>query len=61
MLERLCVRHFRGFEHLEVDRSHAWLATQPLPHVSVGVAALKGYWDLDHQALDAVRQFLTAL
>ena len=42
-------------------RAHAWLATQPLPHVSVGVAALKGYWDLDHQALDAVRQFLTAL
>ena len=42
-------------------RAHAWLATRPLPHVSVGVAALKGYWDLDHQALDAVRQFLTAL
>ena len=42
-------------------RAHAWLAAQPLPHVSVGVAAQKGYWDLDHQALDAVRQFLTAL
>ena len=42
-------------------RAHAWLATQPLPHVSVGVAALKGYWNLDHQALDAVRGFLTAL
>lgn len=42
-------------------RAHAWLATQPLPHVSVGVAALKGYWDLDHRALEGVRQFLTAL
>ena len=42
-------------------RAHAWLATQPLPHVSVGVAALKGYWDLDHQVLAAVRRFLTAL
>lgn len=42
-------------------RAHAWLATQPLPHVSVGVAALRGYWNLDHQALDAARQFLTAL
>lgn len=42
-------------------RAHAWLATQPLPHVSVGVGALKGYWNLDHQVLDAVRRFLTAL
>lgn len=42
-------------------RAHAWLATQPLPHVSVGVAALKGYWDLDHRALEGVRRFLTAL
>ncbi len=42
-------------------RAHAWLATQPLPHVSVGVAALKGYWNLDHRALEGVRRFLTAL
>ena len=42
-------------------RAHAWLATRPLPQVSVGVAAMKGYWNLDHQALDAVRKFLTAL
>ena len=42
-------------------RAHAWLATQPLPHVSVGVAALKGYWNLDHEALEGVRRFLTGL
>lgn len=42
-------------------RAHAWLATHPLPHVSVGVAALKGYWNVDHQALDEVRRFVTAL
>ena len=42
-------------------RAHAWLATQPLPNVSVGMAALKGYWNLDHPALEPVRRFLTAL
>ena len=42
-------------------RAHAYLATKPQPHVSVGVAAQKGYWDLDHAALDGVRGFLTSL
>lgn len=42
-------------------RAHAWLATRPDPHVSVGFAAQKGYWDLEHSALDSVREFLTAL
>ena len=42
-------------------RAHAYLATKPQPHVSVGVAAQKGYWNLDHAALDGVRGFLTSL
>ena len=42
-------------------RAHAWLATRPDPHVSVGVAAQKGYWNLDHPALDPVRRLLRAL
>ena len=42
-------------------RAQAWLATRPDPHVSVGVAAQKDYWDLDHAALGQVRDFLTAL
>lgn len=42
-------------------RAHAYLATKPHPHVSVGVAAQKGYWNLDHAALDGVRGFLTSL
>lgn len=42
-------------------RAHAYLATQPEPQVSVGVAALKGYWPLDHEAFAGVRTFLTAL
>ncbi len=42
-------------------RAHAYLATKPDPHVSVGVAAKKKYWDLDHAALEGVRAFLTSL
>lgn len=42
-------------------RAHAWLATQPEPHFSVGYAAQRGYWDLDHSALDEVRDFLRSL
>ena len=42
-------------------REHAYLATKPDPHVSVGVAAQKAYWDLDHAALNGVREFLTSL
>ena len=43
------------------SRAHAWLATRQDPHVSVGVAAQKDYWDFDHEAFDGVRRFLRAL
>lgn len=43
------------------SRAHAWLATRQDPHVSVGYAAKKGYWDLDHDAFDGVRRFLMSL
>ena len=43
------------------SRAHAWLATRQDPHVSVGHAARKGYWAIDHDALDGVRRFLMAL
>ena len=39
-------------------RAHAYLATKRDPHLSVGDAALRGYWDLDHQALKPLRTFL---
>ena len=42
-------------------RARAYLATKPHPHVSVGVAAQKGYWDFDHAAFDGVRGFLRSL
>ena len=51
---------------LEIKRpekafAHAFLATRPDPHVSVGHAAQRGYWDLDHPALEGVRSFLSDL
>lgn len=42
-------------------RARAYLATTPDPHFSVGVAAKRGRWDLDHGAFDSVRNFLTSL
>ena len=45
----------------EKARCHAWLATKSDPHLSVGFAAKRGYWDLDHSALAGVRAFLEAL
>ena len=42
-------------------RAQAYLATRPVPQVSVGVAAQKGYWPLDHAAFAGVRTFLAAL
>lgn len=40
---------------------HAFLATRPEPHVSVGIAARKGYWNLEHPALEGVRTFMLGL
>lgn len=42
-------------------RAQAYLATKPDPHLSVGVAAKRDYWDLNHPVFDQLRQFLTAL
>ena len=42
-------------------RVHAWLASRREPHVSAGVAALKGYWDLKHPAFARLRAFLSGL
>ena len=43
-------------------RARAFLATRPIPQVSVGVAAKKGYWgDLDHDVFRGIRRFLSSL
>lgn len=46
---------------MEKARAHAYLATREDPHVSVGVAAQKGYWDLDHPAFEQLRGFIAGL
>ena len=42
-------------------RAHAYLTTKPQPHLSVGVAAKNGYWNLAHSVFINVRDFLKAL
>lgn len=43
------------------SRAYAFLSTKEYPQSSVGVAAQKGYWNLDHDAFIDVRDFLTKL
>ncbi len=42
-------------------RVFAYLTTTAEPRHSVGVAALRGQWDLDHSAFDGVRRFVEEL
>ena len=39
-------------------RARAFLATKRDPHLSVGDAAKRGYWDMDHAVLEPIRAFL---
>ena len=45
----------------EKARTNAYLSSTPEPHVSVGVAAKKGYWNLDHEVFDPIRNFMQGL
>ena len=58
-----CVRKLPEISIKRYDkaRAHAFLATREDPHVSVGVAAKKGYWDFNHDALADVKSFLRDL
>lgn len=58
-----CVQAELGYgpHRPEKARAHAYIATQRDPHVSVGVAAQRSYWDLDHAVFDGVRSFLRSL
>lgn len=58
-----CVESLPGVSIRRPDkaRARAYLATKPDPHLSVGVAAKRGYWDLDHEVFTGVRSFLTGL
>lgn len=58
-----CVEEKRGREvrNPHKSRVHAWIATRDHPEVSVGVAAQKDYWPLEHRVLDDLRSFLRSL
>ena len=45
----------------EKSRARAFLATTGEPQLSVGVAAKRGLWNLDHDAFAGVRRFLSDL
>ena len=45
----------------EKARARAYLATKRDPHLSIGVAAKRGYWDLDHPSLQPLCAFLQEL
>lgn len=42
-------------------RANAYLSSTPEPQVSVGVAAKKGYWNLDHETFRPIRDFMQGL
>ncbi len=58
-----CLKKIPSFTENKHDKArvHAWLASKPEPHVSVGVAAKKSYFDLNHSAMTDVRKFLSLL
>ena len=58
-----CVEEHRGkpVHRPHKARAQAYLATKRDPHLSVGDAALRGYWNLDHQALEPLRTFLNEI
>ena len=45
----------------EKARARVYFATRLDPHLSVGVAAKRGYWNLNHGAFEGVRNFLCEL
>ena len=58
-----CIQDATGqvSERPDKARVHAYIATTDELHVSVGVAAQKGVWEIDHDALRPVRKFLRSI
>ena len=50
-----------SIKNMDKARAFAYLTTRPEPRHSVGVAALRGQWDLEHAAFEPVRRFLEGL
>ena len=58
-----CVKDSSGaaIQRPHKARARVYLTTKPDPHLSVGVAAKRGYWNLNYPVFDQLRQFLRAL
>ena len=58
-----CIEDLRGeaLRRRHKARAMAYLSTKRKPQVSVGDAARKTYWDLDHEVLKPVREFLQTI
>ena len=59
-----CVQEKRpdaNIKNPDKARARAFLATKPDSYPSVGIAARKGYWPLDHEALEPARTFLKSV
>ena len=58
-----CLDRIRGESRKWKEKSyvHAYLSSTETPNVSVGVAAKKGIWNLDHPALTEICNFLRFL
>lgn len=55
-----CVERLPGVAVRRSDKARArvYLTTKPDPHLSVGVAAKRSYWDLRHDVFSRIREFL---
>ena len=58
-----CVESLSGMSIKNPDKARArvYLTTKPKPHFSVGVAAKKKYWNLNHNVFGTVRDFLQTI
>lgn len=56
-----CVQQHTALKQPEKARTAAYIATSSRPTVSVGVAAKRSVWDLDHPAFEGIRSFISEL
>ncbi len=48
-------------KNLSKARVHAFLASRPEPDLRFGEATLRGYWDLESEAFNSIKNFLRML
>ena len=58
-----CIASLRDHPLSSLDKARArvYLAAKPRPHLSVGLAAKAGYWNLDHEVFKTFGDFDRAM